>query len=335
MPHFQRCLSLINTRSGAREALSVYASALRQYLDKAGIVHTDVHVPAASSIAALRDHLSTSDCVVVCGGDGTVSSVVNTMAITATPEQLRTPVLVVPCGMQNSIAHSLGINSAERSVSAFVTGRADAVPVWEVRVNDKLTRYIVSYMAVGSYAEIVRRFHRLDEVGDEYVALPMMTNKFYTAAAYTTVRADTVPCRLRLRGADGAEEKVFEAPLRTLVLGQMPFQHNGFSLTPAASYKHRRLVATVATAAATRLRMWHLLRCEAVDGMLEEADGVSTHGQLTAATLEILPSAAEGGGEQEKEGEVCMMLDGELVMVPRGAVVTVEPTSLHLPFMIC
>ncbi|EPY30946.1 hypothetical protein STCU_03757 [Strigomonas culicis] len=332
MPHFQRCLALLNTRSGAREALSVYASALRQYLDKAGVVHTDVHVPAASSIAALRDHLAASDCLIVCGGDGTVSSVVNTLALTAAPAQLRTPVLVVPCGLQNSIAHSLGLSSAERAVSAFVTGRADAVPVWEVRVDGKVVRYVVSYVAVGSYADIVRRFHHLGAAGDEYVAaLPMVTNKFYAAAVYTTVRADTVPCRLRLHRADGAET-VYEPPLRTAVLAQMPFQHGGFSLTPAATYKRRELAATVATAAATRLRLWHLLRCEAVDGLVEEADGVSAHTGLTAATLEVL---SPEGDAAETDAEVCLMLDGEQMRVARGSVVTVTATTLHLPFMIC
>lgn len=335
MAPFRKVLALINTRSGAREGRSVFASALQQYLDKAGVLHRDVIIPENSARHALLTHLPAADCLVVCGGDGTVSSVVNVLAAAAAEGRagnaeaaatarvlLSKPIALVPTGLQNSVAHSLGVSSAERAVSQFVMGRADAVPVWEVRLNDRTIRYVCSYLSVGTYADTVRRFHELEAVGDEYMALPSLGSRKFSAAAFysAVVKDDTVSCALELTttttgaavvpgegaattpastpssplyteveegpyGQSPQRRCRYGGPLRMVLAAQMPLQHGGYSLAPQASYRQGRLAVTVATAEARRMRLWHLMRREAREGFILSEDGVEPHEGADGLTL--------------------------------------------------
>ncbi|EAN81308.1 hypothetical protein, conserved [Trypanosoma cruzi] len=80
MSRFKGCVAIINTRSGAREGASVFASALQRYLDGAGISHHDVRVPGRDILHSIKLHADAADAIVVCGGDGTLSSVANALA---------------------------------------------------------------------------------------------------------------------------------------------------------------------------------------------------------------------------------------------------------------
>lgn len=367
MPPFRKCLALVNTRSGAREARLVFASALQRYLDCAGILHRDVLLPESDVHHALTAHLPSSDCVIVCGGDGTISRVVNVLASAFVndghgrgasaprPEveaMLSKPIAIVPAGRQNSVAHSLGVSSAERSVSQFVMGRVDAVPIWEVRLDGKVLRYVCSYVAIGTYACVVERFHWLDKVGDVFMALPSLgRHKFTAAALYSTVvRSEAVPCGAALlrKGGRGSPDSAapavcqrYEGPLRMLLAAQMPLQHGGYSLTPRASHRQGRLTVTVATAEASRLRMWHLLRREAIEGEVLEEDGVAVHEAVEGLHITFREDGAawDGVGRTLQDGNrpcALLMLDGEEVHVPPGSVVTVgRVEGCTIPFLIC
>ncbi|AAZ11746.1 Diacylglycerol kinase catalytic domain containing protein, putative [Trypanosoma equiperdum] len=344
MSRFKRCLAIVNTRSGAREGLSVFASALRQYLDNAGIVHHDVCVPEKDIICAMERHAGGTDAIIVCGGDGTLSSVVNVLAATPNHPLAAAPIVLVPCGLQNSVAASLGIFSAERSVSAFVLGRVEQVPLWEVRINGALTRYVASYLAVGTYAMCVKRLHELDAVGDNYISLPMVRGKYRLGAFYTAMRNETISCSATLTcctrggkgkkdapGALGRSHVLIQSPMKMLLASQMPFQHRHYTLTPNATFKRGSMCVTHATHEATRMRLWHLLSREAIEGVVLNEDGVGESVDVTGLEF-TLHAAREGAGG--RSGAV-MMLDGEAVQVFPGSTVSVQRSTCHALLASC
>ncbi|KAH9579991.1 Diacylglycerol kinase [Trypanosoma melophagium] len=330
MSRFKNCITIINTRSGAREGSSVFASALQQYLDKAGIIHHDNCVPEKNIVHALNLHKNTTDAIIVCGGDGTMSSVMNVLAATPSHPLLTVPIVPVPCGLQNSIATSLGVYSAERSVSAFVMGRVERIPLWKVSVNDKVVRYIASYIAVGAYAKCVQRLHDLDAVGDNYVALPMVRGKYKLGSFYTAMRNELVSCDVKIKRMKDSSLEI-QSPIKLLIASQMPLQHRYYTLTPTATFKHSALSVTYATAEASRLRLWHLLSREAAEGVIINEDGVSE----CSGVSELEFTIAETSNNSENSLDVLMQLDGEPVHLSPGSKVLVQQAPCHVLFTTC
>ncbi|ESL10524.1 hypothetical protein TRSC58_01743 [Trypanosoma rangeli SC58] len=332
MSFFKECIAVINTRSGAREAPSVFASALQQYLDRAGIIHHNVCVPEKNILHALKLHANTADAIVVCGGDGTLSSVVNALATARNELLLKMPIVPVPCGLQNSIAASLGVLSAERSVSAFVLGRVEPIPLWEVRVNGALVRYMASYISIGAYAMCVRRLHNLDDVGESYVALPTVRNKYKVGAFYTALRNEVVPCTAALTTTTNSHVEIAPS-VKLFVASQMPLQHARYSLTPCATFKHGTLSVTYATEAASRLRLWHLLSREAAEGVIIDEDGVCEC--PCVAELDCCIKDVPSQGAENALPRVLMMIDGEAVYLLPGSKVSVRRASCEVLFASC
>ena len=321
----KRCLTIINTKSGAKEGQMVFASALHQLLHGTGITHIPVPVPEKNLVPFIEESTA-YDAIAVCGGDGTVSSVINTFAASSQRQALLAkPLILVPCGMQNSIATSLEIVSAETSMLAFVSGRQISVPIWEVVLNQEMTamRFVVSYVAIGAYANTVRRAHKMEESMDDYWTLPNIRSKFKFAALYTTALAELCDVSIQLEYRTTPQEKLdgkrgeetIRGPIRNFIAAQMPLQHRGYSLTPHASYQHGVLAATIADATAKRSRLWHLFTREAtrIDlGILNE-DGVREVTDVEALTITVGPS------------EPCLlMLDGEPMILDPGSVVRVR-----------
>ncbi|CAD2218267.1 hypothetical protein AGDE_02382 [Angomonas deanei] len=187
---------------------------------------------------------------------------------------------------------------------------------------------MVSYFAVGTYANIIDRYHKLTDAQEDYVVLPLMGNKYYWSALYTSMLAEEIPCSATFTCTDkeGASPRQFSAPLRMLIASQMPLQHGGYSLTPFAMYRHHALSATIATTEASRLRLWHLLSREAVDGLIEEEDGVHTLSNIQKIELKVGDSGGDNSG-------VLLALDGETVELPPGSEVTVQRCDMEIPFI--
>ncbi|PWV08561.1 hypothetical protein C3747_89g70 [Trypanosoma cruzi] len=331
MSRFKGCVAIINTRSGAREGASVFASALQRYLDGAGISHHDVRVPGRDILHSIKLHADAADAIVVCGGDGTLSSVANALAAARHELLLKVPIVPVPCGLQNSIATSLGVLSAERSVSAFVLGRVEPIPLWELRVNGRFLRYFVSYISIGAYAMCVRHLHYLDAVGENYVALPTVRNKYKLGAFYTAMRNEVVPCTTVMTVSNSRVE--VEASMKLFVASQMPLQHNRYSLTPNATFKHGTLGVTYATEEASRLRLWHLLSREAAEGAIINEDGVCECLCVSELDLFIkdVPNITEGGVSPG----ALLMADGEGVHLASGSTVSVRRAPFQAFFASC
>ncbi|CAG9578174.1 conserved hypothetical protein [Leishmania major strain Friedlin] len=365
MPFLKRCMLVVNNRSGSRHAVQAFASTLKGYLDRAGIVHHDVHIPNDDVAEQLQRALLQAEALVLCGGDGTVNSALNLIAAMTSsgrgpstavslPSVLESvPLLLVPTGLHNSIATSLGVTSVERAVSSLVVGRTVRVPLWAVHLHHPHSpsgalpvRYMCSYIATGTYAASVRRHGNWKKVQEEYVFLPAALGCFTAIALFTTIEhalPDSTAVLTHIN-KDTASSSV--GPLRLLVASQMPQLQPGYSLTPAATYHRRQLTVTTATAEATRMRMWHLLHREAREGYILAEDGVSMQEQVRDLRIDFpavshLPDVAtrstqplESDGGEGRLGSALLVVDGESVKVPTGSSVTVTPTELSVQLIV-
>ena len=345
MTLLKRCVTIINNRSGHRHNVHAYSGTLISYLNQAGIVHHDIHIPDNDVADGLRRALPNAEALVICGGDGTVNNTVNVMAAMTPSPLTETPLLLVPTGLHNSIATSLGVNSAERAVSSLVVGRTVRVPLWAVRLRtpDAPTttdtaassstsssccapplplRYMCSYVAAGTYAMIVQRQQKWKEAQEDYVSLPALLGTLAATSLWTTVQHATPHCVTELStslgevgsGGLGEEESGTSrcrlGPLRMLVAAQMPQLQAGYSLTPTATYHQHRLTVTTATDDVTRLRMCHLLRREAQEGYILSEDGVAMHEGVRGLRIEF-PRLSEEKSTRRKEAGNMAAKDGE------------------------
>lgn len=367
MTGLKRCVAVINNRSGHRHGgVHAYSDTIKHYMNRSGIVHHDIHIPNEDMAENLGRMLPNAEALIICGGDGTVNSAVNLLASLSSstcasssspsPPLLEKPLLLVPTGLHNSIAVSLGVVSAERAISSLVIGRTVRVPLWAVHLRSPphtpaaapaaAVRYMCSYIAVGTYAAIVRRQARWKEAQEEYVSLPALLGTLAGTSLYTTVEHASPHCTVDLSpaggGSLGQQQQRRVGPLRMLVAAQLPQLQAGYSLTPTATYHQGRLTVTTATDDVTRLRMWHLLRREAREGYVLEEDGVAVHEGMQGLRIEFpLGSAAAQDAEvktsQEetsKDDSALLVLDGECVRVPHGSVITVTPTDLTAQFIV-
>ncbi|KAK7200643.1 Diacylglycerol kinase catalytic domain containing protein [Novymonas esmeraldas] len=346
MPLLKRCAIVINNRSRGRHAAHAIEAALKGYLDRAGVVHHDIRIPNDDVEEQLRRAVPGVEALVLCGGDGTLNSVLNTMvAMSSSTDRARgtaaaaslleaVPLLLVPTGLHNSVATSLGVTSAERTVSSLAVGHSVRVPLWAVHLHSPDTppgaspvRYMCSYIAVGTYAAAVQRQGRWRTAQEEYVSLPSRFCSFTATALFTTMTEEAAPpaaaCTavLSCRGDDregGVATTTAVAAIRLLVASQMPQLQPGYSLTPTATYHRRRLTVATATSEATRLRLWHLLHREAREGYVVAEDGVAVHEDVRGLHLDVAAVS----------GTTLVVVDGECVEVPAGSRVSVAPTEL-------
>lgn len=344
MTSLKRCVVVANNRSGCRNTVQTHTAAVLSYLNRAGIVHQDVHIPNDDVADRLRRLLPQAEALVLCGGDGTVNSTVNLLAAMGSPVLEALPVLLVPTGVHNSIATSLGVSSAERAASSLVVGRTVRLPLWAVRLHQpgatgEVLRYMCSYVATGAYAAAVQRQHAWKAAQDDYVSVPAFLGTFTATALYTTVAhapphgtavlTHSSSCTAGAGATDAGGAASCVGPLRLFVAAQLPQQQPAFSLTPSANFHRGCLSVTTATAAATRLRLWHLLHREAREGEVLQEDGVASHDDVRAVRLEFPGAAADAEGDAS-----LLVVDGECVQVPGGSTVTVAPTELTARFIV-
>lgn len=83
----------------------------------------------------------------------------------------------------------------------------------------------------------------------------------------------------------GGGYRTIIGPFVLLVLSTLPSQTSDCWLTPSARHRDGELSITLATAAATPFRIWHLLRREAPTGEITEEDGVQCLHRVVEARL--------------------------------------------------
>ncbi|KAG5472644.1 hypothetical protein LSCM4_01964 [Leishmania orientalis] len=366
MPFLKRCVFVVNNRSGRRRATQAFASALKGYLDRAGIVHRDVHIPNEDLSEQLQRALPRAEALVICGGDGTVNSALNLMAAMSPPGTAPStavpppslleavPLLLVPTGLHNSIATSLGVTSADRAVSSLVVGRTVRVPLWAVHLRNPHqpsgalpVRYMCSYIATGAYAASVQRQSSWKKAQEEYVSLPNALGCFTATSLFTTIEHASPNSTAVLTAVSSNGTASFDTgPLRLLVASQMPQLQLGYSLTPTATYHQRQLTVTTATAEATRTRLWHLLYREAREDCILAEDGVAKLDGVLDLRIDFLGApeplnaairstqSLGNDADEGSSGSALLVLDGEPVQVPAGSSVIVMPTELSVQLVV-
>ena len=151
----------VNDTGGARGVLIVanpysgslenrrHVAALAEALGRAGFEPKELwHRAERTAELAAPDLAEKWKCVVVAGGDGTITALIN--------ERPRVPVAVLPLGTENVFAQAFGFPSdEERLVSAIARGRVRSVDLGHAN-----GRLFSSMIGVGFDAEVIHRLAR-------------------------------------------------------------------------------------------------------------------------------------------------------------------------------
>lgn len=87
-----------------------------------------------------QKYASSYDAVICCGGDGTYNEVINGMMLAETDK----PIIYLPCGSTNDLAHTLGIsNDPHKAAQMYVNGLINKFDVG--KFNDKYFSYVASF----------------------------------------------------------------------------------------------------------------------------------------------------------------------------------------------
>lgn len=173
---------VVNLKSGSASAA---LDDVRARLPEASVIATgEAGLDRALERAA-------ADCAVlgICGGDGSA----NRAAVTAA-ERGR-PLLVIPGGTLNHMAHDLGVRSSQDVVDALDCGYA--VPVDLAQLDGCSFLNVVS---LGAYPDMVDRRDRLNHIGGRWLA---------QALALAAVLATGQPLTLRIDGRPRSVWMVF------------------------------------------------------------------------------------------------------------------------------
>lgn len=87
-----------------------------------------------------QKYASSYDAVICCGGDGTYNEVINGMMLSGADN----PIIYLPCGSTNDLAHTLGIsNDPHKAVQMYVDGLINKFDIG--KFNDKYFSYVASF----------------------------------------------------------------------------------------------------------------------------------------------------------------------------------------------
>ena len=338
----RRVLAALNLLTSVRGTEMLYKDYVLDPLAKDAQVACDRHEVHFRPIgdALTPKKRGEVDAIVVIGGDGTLSSVAH--EVLARPAWRDVPIAVLPAGFRNGLAASLGVLEPRATVRALLKGEPRATPTFRVAADGELVAHMLGALHFGTFADALVTAHRLLALSQEsaFIAEPPQ-RQLLGILRHALLHPRRMPCALEYEDAATGRTVAVEGPLRLVALSHAPWEHYGYTLAPGAALDGR-LHVTYATAAATRGRMFHLLRHEACEQRILAEDGVATAVARRAtvtfrwgpATPPSLLAALRGDALDTLDadgGRVEMAtLDGELCpFSPRAGAssvrVTVEP----------
>lgn len=124
---FERLVALSNPRSSNADKVAKITAALEKaYPGK--VVERAIGQTDVENVNLLKDTLKIGDILLVCGGDGTIGTVIEYLFDPAVPKELRqTPVLPVGTGRMNDVARMVNGRYADDPLYVLRKGRTVAV----------------------------------------------------------------------------------------------------------------------------------------------------------------------------------------------------------------
>ena len=336
----KRLLVILNPRSGWHDASNTFAALVSETLDKSGVVHQVRQVPPEDLHDLLRSQAKAGwEAVCVVGGSGSLNAYAHALTLPQFASWREKPIMLVPSGIHNSLANSLGLENAACSNASIISGGLKCVPLWKASVDGKLLSVALCGFNIGLFADALLSSHKLRDWINEYVSFPMVRRRNFWCTLYHIAKIDESRLRgsLRFVDANSGEVRAFPGGFLMVLASQARFHHPGYSLTPKAmfgkpkvGYTTRsdasmtmRLALTIASDTCERGRMMHLLLREGANGKVEETDGVSMH---EASSVEF---ALRGDSAPRT-----LLLDGEESELMPGQTLRLVPTDVDLQFFV-
>jgi YegS/Rv2252/BmrU family lipid kinase len=215
------------TAGAAQQAASVFADA--------GWTTTIAFTTAAGAACALaREAAAEADLVLACGGDGTLSEVINGLLDTGTPGGL------IPAGTGNDFARTIGLpHDPQQAARQLLEGSPQPVDLLEVVGGDRVA---INVIGVGFDAAVARRMNEQTRGGIlAYLSAVMWE--------LTTLR----PTKVRLR----VDDREWEGEALLVAVANAQSYGAGMRIAPQASIRDG-LLDVVLVRRMSRLRF---LRC--------------------------------------------------------------------------
>lgn len=196
------------------------------------------HVRHAEELAAALP--SDASLLVVAGGDGTLSEVVN--GLMQRPAQQRPAVLLIPGGSGNDAARMLGLRPRAEDVERRI--RARQLTAWDVLraeltspLQEPVTRYCINVMSAGITAEVSQLYNR------SMRRLPPDVG--YTLAGLLSF-SRYQPGQVRLRIGDVAGGECVDQELLLVAVANNRWFGSGIGIAPHALPDDGQLALTIA-----------------------------------------------------------------------------------------
>lgn len=345
-------LVLLNGRAGWRQALNYFNATLQYQLDREGVVYKVRNTPPDDLGMILKtEKASMWEAVAIVGGDGSLNAYINhAFAPEAYDRWHEKPIVLIPTGTHNSVAHSVGIDRPEATVGSLRYGKIKKMPLWGASLGNVPVALVAAGVSVGFYADTVHDAHQLKLRAAESSTMPMPKRRQLWSSLYNTMyRYRSLACNLEVysdMADDALPDKVIKGPFRTLIASHVPLQHSGYSLTPSANGDDGLMHVTMAKAECTRMRMLHLVHREGPARALLEEDGVSTVSgrKIVFDFYEDAPVEDEELEAERKKAPWDPRLigsptrlglfDGEVYPLPATEELVLKPTGLFAPIMI-
>lgn len=207
-------LLIRNDRSGTATRRAQFHNVVARLKDIGSKI--EVLTPNSSSqtkTIATTVERSAYDVVIVAGGDGTVSSVVN--GLVTIPKHLRPPLAILPTGRGNDFAHALGLLSGEDTLSAIIDDSRCNVDLGKTQSG-----VFLGVAGTGFDAKAARRAQ----------TTPLLTGRtLYTYAAIRTLlEFDNINAKIRFEGGS------YQGTITLAAVGNNQRYGGGMYITPFA-----------------------------------------------------------------------------------------------------
>jgi diacylglycerol kinase family enzyme len=239
-------LILVNPSAGNNQGKR-WLTDLRAWVVKAGL-EQQVYVRATGPYKTgpeLNSSASEIERVIVVGGDGTVSEVIDRL-IGRSPD---VPLGIVPLGTGNDLARSVGLYrgrgwNQQEALAYLQAEQTKRLDIWSL--NDSLT--FNNYLSIGLDAQVVSGF---DPIRRALQAHQLLCRKSAYFAVYFFVwlrhLGGRVPPNSRLQwvGADGSEQQLRLRSARVVALSNTPYYAAGALMDPKAAVNDGQVEVTV------------------------------------------------------------------------------------------